>query len=197
MACASPVSLRPAASGVGDEGCALGSSDPTLGAPGKTFAETMEETPAWVQKECGAFSGEKKKWIGGVGGMEGANNLSLCRTTAMARGRTEFARKLNLRVKALIKDYQRSVTGGGAMHLAADDEQYAADVAKQVTDISLPGTRVEDMWFSEDGHCFALMVLDVEGFREAVAAAAGLDRTVRGSGRPWSVRWSNSGSGPR
>lgn len=146
---------------------------------GRTFADTMEDAPDWARKGCAAFSGEKKKWVCGVGSMEGTNNLSLCRSTAMARGRTEIARELNLRVKAMIKDYQRSVTGGGAMHLAADDEQYAADVAKQITDISLPGTRLEDTWFSDYGHCFALMVLDLDGFRDAVAAAAGLDKSVR------------------
>lgn len=146
---------------------------------GRTFAATMEDAPDWTRKGCAAFSGEKRKWVCGVGSMEGTNNLSLCRTTAMARGRTEIARELNLRVKAMVKDYQRSVTGGGAMHVAADDEQYAADVAKQITDISLSGTHLEDTWFSEDGHCFALMVLDVDGFRDAVAGAAGLDKSVR------------------
>jgi len=146
---------------------------------GRTFAGTMEDAPEWARKGCAAFSGEKKKWICGVGSMEGTNNLSLCRTTAMARGRTEIARELNLRMKAMMKDYQRSVTGGGAMHVAADDEQYAADVAKQITDISLPGTRLEDMWFSEDGHCFALMVLDVQGFQDALAGAMTLDQRVR------------------
>lgn len=146
---------------------------------GRTFARTMEDAPEWTTKGCAAFSGEKKKWICGVGSMEGTNNLSLCRSTSMARGRTEIARELNLRVKAMVKDYQRSVTGGGAMHVAADDEQYVADVAKQITDVSLPGTRLEETWFSDDGHCFALMVLDLDGFRDAVAGAAGLDRSIR------------------
>lgn len=146
---------------------------------GRTFADTMKEAPEWPRKGCAAFSGEKKKWICGVGSMEGTNNLSLCRSTAMARGRTEIARELNLRVKAMVKDYQRTVTGGGAMHVTADDEQYASDVAKQITDISLPGTRLEDMWFSEDGHCFALMVLDLNGFKDALAGAMTLDQSVR------------------
>jgi hypothetical protein len=146
---------------------------------GEGFSEIMKEAPPWARKGCAAFSGEKKKWICGVGSMSGTNNLSLCRSMGMARGRTEIARELSLRVKAMIKDYQRTVTGGGAMGKAADDEQYAVDVAKQITDVSLPGTRLEDSWVSDKGDCFALVVLDTEGFTGALQAAAGLDTAVK------------------
>jgi hypothetical protein len=146
---------------------------------GSGFQKELEDAPCWVKKGCSCFSGEKKKLVCGVGSMGGTDNLTMCRNTATARGRTEIARTLDLGVKAMLKDYQKTMTGGTAYGKVADDEQWVLDVSKQVTDISLPGTRPEDTWISEEGTCFALVVLDTESFSSAIQGLKGLDEKVK------------------
>ena len=41
---------------------------------------------------CSAFSGEKKKWICGVGVSGGTNNLAMCRDMATARAASKLPR---------------------------------------------------------------------------------------------------------
>lgn len=133
--------------------------------------------PAWVKKGCGAFFGEKKKLVCGVGAVGGMTNPGLARSAAEGRGRTEIARSLELRCKAMLKDYQGAVQGGPGNKL--NNEQYITDTSKQVTNMTLSGTRLEDSWVSNAGTFYALMVLDVDAFRDQVKNMSQLDEQVR------------------
>ncbi len=146
---------------------------------GEHFAKTMKGAPDWAYKGCAAFSGEKKKWICGVGTMGGTNNLAMCRDMATARGRQQIAETMNLGFAGLTQDYQQTLTGGSAYGKGADDEQLARRTAEQLTQISLPGTRVEDMWFSDRGDCFSLVVLDMAALETALAGVAGIDAGIK------------------
>jgi hypothetical protein len=147
--------------------------DPVEGA----FRNTMNGAPGWVLN-CTSFVDDGV--LCAVGSAEGTRNISLARSTAQGRGRTEIARQLELGVQAMLSDYQATVTGGEYFGTAADDEQMVVDVSRQITDISLSGVRQTETWVSNDGSTmFVLMELDGEAFGAALAGLEGLDAGVR------------------
>ena len=100
-------------------------------------------------------------------------------TAAQGRGRTAIARSLDLHVKAMLKDYQATTTGGEEFGEAASDEQHIVDVSKQITNMSLSGTEMTDSWISQTGTYYALVALDVEKFSDAVSRMDQLSESVR------------------
>ncbi|MBW2295138.1 MAG: LPP20 family lipoprotein [Deltaproteobacteria bacterium] len=156
-------------------GCASGGSSPQDIMPNE-FAGA----PNWVIKGCQGFAGESEPTkLCGVGSFKGSSNISLARTAAMARGRTEIARSLGVKVRSMLKDYQATTTGGAEFGEAASDEQHVVDVSKQITDISLSGTEIQDTWISNSGTYYTLMVLDVEQFENSVNGMKRLSETIR------------------
>jgi uncharacterized lipoprotein NlpE involved in copper resistance len=133
--------------------------------------------PVWIRKGCGAFFGEKKKMVCGVGVIGGMTNPGLARSAAEARGRTEIATSLKVRCKSMLKDYQAAVQGGPGNKL--NNEQYVSDTSKQITDMTLSGTRLEDSYVSDKGTFYALVVLDVNAFRDQVKGMNQLDEQIR------------------
>ena len=137
------------------------------------------EAPPWVIQGCRAYWDDDEELICGVGSAGGSRNVSLMRTTAIGRGRTEIARTLGVQVKAMLKDYAATTTGGQEFGEAANDEQHIVDVSKQITDISLTGTEMTDSWISQNGTYYALVSLDVEKFSDAVSRMDQLSESVR------------------
>jgi hypothetical protein len=133
--------------------------------------------PAWIKKSCGAFFGDKKRAICGVGIVAGMTNPGLASAAAESRGRAQIARVLNTRVKNMMKDYQSGVQGGPGNKLS--NEQYLTATTKDITSMSLSGVRLEDTWASSDGTLFALMILDLDSFRDQVKNMSQLDEQVR------------------
>ena len=152
-------------------GC--GSSGPKE--PGSIIEKELDGAPDWVLKGKGADGKE----IYGVGAVGGTRNVALARSTAQGRGRTEIARSLELSVQSMLKDYQSTTTGGEYFAKSANDEQHIEDVSKQITDITLSGTRQEDHWISDTGTLYVLMALDVEDFKDAVNSMSQLNEEVR------------------
>ena len=101
------------------------------------------------------------------------------KTAAQGRGRTEIARALDIKVKAMLKDYQATTTGGEEFGSAAADDQHIVDVSKQLTEIDLVGVEQQDMWISQSGTVYVLMVYDAEKFQAAVAGMNQLSENVR------------------
>jgi len=163
-------------------GCASAPPPPPPARPaGPTNAlrqEVMDPAaPAWIRKGCGAFFGEKKKLICGVGAIASMTNPALARSAAEGRGRTDIARSLKTRCKSMLKDYQAVVQGGPGNKLA--NEQYVTDTSKQIADMTLNGTRLEDTWVSTKGTYYALVVLDVDKFRDQLKDMNQLDEQIR------------------
>jgi hypothetical protein len=77
----------------------------------------------------------------------------------------------------MIKDYQGAVQGGPGNKL--NNEQFVTDTTKQITDMTLSGTRLEDTWVSTQGTFYALMLLDVDTFRDQLKGMNQLDEQVR------------------
>lgn len=157
-------------------GCA---STPEIG-EGTPLESEFVEAPPWVVQGCYAYwDDEDDELICGVGSAGGSKNISLMRTTAISRGRTEIARTLDVQVKAMLKDYAATTTGGREFGEAANDEQHIVDVSKQITDISLAGTEPIANWISQNGTYYALVSLDVEKFSDAVSRMDQLSESVR------------------
>ena len=149
------------------------SPDPVQGA----FAGALAGAPTWV---LNCTEVVEDGILCGVGSAAGTRNISLARSTAQGRGRTEIARQLNTVVQAMLTDYQATVTGGEYFGTAADDEQMVVDVSRQITDVAVSGVRQTDTWISRDGNTlYVLMELAAEAFGEALAGMAGLDAGVR------------------
>jgi len=138
-------------------------------------SEELDGAPEWVLKG----RDDKDKTISASGSMAGTNNVALARSGALGRARTELSRQLSLSVKAMLKDYQATVTGGGAFGEAADDEQYIEDVSKQLTELNLTGTRQEDTWISKTGTYYVLVSLDLDSFKDTVQRMSDLSEEVR------------------
>ena len=156
-------------------GCA---GTPEIG-EGTPLEDEFVGAPGWVIQGCRAFWDDDEELICGIGSAGGSRNVSLMRTTAIGRGRTEIARTLSTQVKAMLKDYASTTTGGQEFGRAANDEQHIVDVSKQITDMSLSGTEMADSWISQTGTYYALVALDIEKFSDAVSRMDQLSESVR------------------
>jgi hypothetical protein len=157
-----------------------------IGCAGSDMAEDtpleseFTDAPDWVVQGCNAYWGvDSDRKVCGVGSAGGSRNVSLMRTTAVARGRTEIARTLRTQVQAMLKDYQATTTGGHDYGFAANDEQHIVDVSKQITDMSLSGTEMTDSWISHNGTYYALVALDLDKFEDTVDRMEQLSEQVR------------------
>ena len=161
-------------------GLAACGGPPPAAAPqpvGSSLAAEFNGSPTWVRQSCRAFWGDQGKGkICAVGSMGGSRNISLLRSGATGRGRTELARSLQTKVTALLKDYQRTVTGGENFGTAAADEQLVQDTSKQLTDTTLSGTEAIDTWMSGSGTMYVLVALNTESFTDAMNKMKQLDK---------------------
>jgi len=139
----------------------------------------LDGAPDWVLKSCNAYFGAKETGICGLGSTGGTRNITLARNAAIANGRNEIARSLEVKVKAMLKQYAATTTGGEGYGTSADDEQHIVDVSKQVTNMTLSGTKHVDTWVSPKGTLFALVVLDVEAFKDSLKQMKQLDEKVK------------------
>jgi len=144
--------------------------------PGEGFQEEFKNAPPWVQGSCDVVSEDADEpKLCGVGSIGGTRNISLARTSAVARARTDLARTLQNRVKAMIKDYQ-ATTGD---QLSVGDEQHVVDLSKQITNMNVSGTKVHETWVSTRNTYWAVVVLDVESFKRNLAEMKQINEKVR------------------
>jgi hypothetical protein len=144
--------------------------------PKDALQAEMEGLPKWALGNCQEHL-KNDKLLCGSGSVQGMSNLGLARTAAEGRARTALARTLQVRVKAMLKDYQAATQGGAAQDTAS--EQHIEDVSKQITDVTLSGTRVEETFVSDTGTFWALVVLDAESFKGALKEKKELDEATR------------------
>lgn len=157
-------------------GCA---STPKVNEPGgeSALASEFEGAPVWVTSNCAKYL--KKPVACASGSFGGSRNAGLAKSQAEARGRTAVAQLLQTQVQAMVKDYQASTTGGAEFGEAANDEQHVEQVAKQITDMTLNGVIMEESWISKSGTFYALMVLDLETFKNSVDQMKQLSEGLR------------------
>jgi hypothetical protein len=126
--------------------------------------------PDWVSGDCrNTFRGQAV--LCGVGSVSGVASPSLARNTAMARGRTEIARFLQIQVKSVLTDYQAAK--GGVT------EQQIEDESQQIAEMTLSGTRMAQYFIGKDGTYYALMALELGSFQQTIAEAQNLDEPLK------------------
>ena len=144
--------------------------------PQDKIRSEIDGAPAWVKGSCrkGLSGG---KGICGAGSVPNMTSISLARSAAESRARTALARSLQIRVKAMLKDYQAGTTGGAENYTLG--EQHIEDVSRQITAMSLSGTQLEETWLSDNGTLWALVTMDAESFKGSIENMRQLDETVR------------------
>lgn len=140
----------------------------------------LEGAPQWVLMGCSNMGdGGETAPICGVGSFSGTRTISMARVGAVARARTDLARNLQTKVKALYKDYMATTTGGEGYGTNANDEQHVEDVSKQITSVTLSGTQPVNGWMSKTGTLWMLVKLDPAAFNKALSGMKQLDENVR------------------
>lgn len=119
----------------------------------------LADAPKWV------LHPEFKGRLAAVGSAKMSKaGLQFTRTNALANGRDELARQMNLKVKNLVKNFTQS-TGIG------DDEtvdKVTSNVSKQVVNETLVGSKQQDLWISPANELYILVVADPDAAAEAV-----------------------------
>lgn len=148
----------------------------TKPAPKTALEAELQGLPKWALGKCEETL-KNKDALCASGSVEGMSSVSLARAAAEGRARTELARILEVRVKSMLKDYQSATTGGPDNETSS--EQYINDTSKQITDVTLSGSRMEENFVSETGTFWALVVLDVDSFKDSLQKANSLNEQVR------------------
>ncbi len=137
----------------------------------------VQGLPKWALGNC-QDALDNKDTLCATGSMQGTGNINLARAGAEARARTELARALQVRVKSMLKDYQATTQGGPENQ--SSSEQHLVDVSKQVSDVTLSGSRLKETYVNEEtGTFWALVVLEPDAFKESLKQAQGLDDRLR------------------
>jgi hypothetical protein len=144
-------------------------------APKNALQAEAQGLPPWALGDCRETL-DDKHMLCGSGSVQGMSNLGLARSAAEGRARTELSRTLQVRVKEMLKDYQAATQGGAENETAS--EQHIEDVSRQITDMTLVGSRVKDTFISDSGTFWALVVLDSSAFKTSLDEK-GLDPATR------------------
>ena len=148
-------------------------------APDNPMAAELNSAPEWVRGDCRSGVSVPKGVICGIGSVGGTMNPSLARTGAEARARAAIARELQTAVKAMVKDYQATMSGGDHYAEVSLDEQYLTDVSTQIAEQTISGSRTVNSWISPSGAFYVLVVLDSDAFGQALAQMNALDEKIR------------------
>jgi hypothetical protein len=153
--------------------CADAPGRSTPGAP-----DRLSGAPDWVRRGCSALDSDRRI-LCGLGSMGSSRNLTLARSTAIGRARTELARTLQVRVEAMLKDYQSSTSGGSDFGNTANDEHHVVDVSRQITRVSISGSELAETWIGSDGTLHALVIMDAGRFIASVEKMDALSPSLR------------------
>lgn len=147
---------------------------------GELVGPDGKPAPKWVTAS-GSYrkDADGNKVICGEGSIGSTGSMSMAQTASAGRARTALARALDDKLKAMLKDYQATTTGGAQSKSAANDEQHVVDVSKQITETTLSGTEVTDTWVSSQSTLHTLVCLDVQRFQGIVKGMQQLDEGIR------------------
>lgn len=137
------------------QGCASSRS-------GSTEESAMKDVPEWFLTPP-----EAEDALYGIGSAK-KQNPSLARKAAIARARDEIASTVNTKVQSMLKDFmQESGVGENAQAL-----EFTQSVSKQVTDVSLRGSKVKEVYPAKDGTFYALVEYPLQSLRESTLEEA-------------------------
>jgi len=132
--------------------------------------------PNWVLEGCSAYWGDDGgARVCGVGSAKIGRSMSIARTKATSRARTEISRTLETKVKNMVKDFQEQVTDGESEMTAEQFSSTTVSLSKS----TLNGTTVQKTWISPSGQLYILVALDVEAFENSVREMDDMSNKLR------------------
>lgn len=138
--------------------------------PEKIMLQEYKGAPDWVVRGCSSYwkADDPNKEICGVGAVGGVKNPEIARESALIRARADIARKIQVTITSLLKDYQATTTGEDHFGTDTVDEQHIEIISKQVSDMNLSGTELVDSWVSDNGTYYVLVALHEEKFKDSI-----------------------------
>jgi len=144
--------------------------------PDEQLPNEFAGAPSWVLEGCSAYWGDDGgARICGVGDAKIGRSMSIARTKATSRARTEISRTLETKVKNMMKDFQEQVTDGESEMSA---EQFSTTTVS-LSKATLNGTSVQKTWVSPTGQLYILVALDVEAFENSVREMDNMSNKLR------------------
>lgn len=121
-----------------------------------------KDAPSWV------IMGGAEGGLSAVGSAQIGNaGLSFARTEAMANGRDEIARMLQLKVTNMVKNFTQT-TGIGDQQTV---DKVSANVSRQLANQTITGSKSKATWISaECNELFILVVADAPAMEEDIKA---------------------------
>ncbi|MGC6494567.1 MAG: LPP20 family lipoprotein [Myxococcota bacterium] len=150
-------------------GCAKKAAD-SSNALGQQNQSALKGAPDWVMTTCKSWEGYKKKAnpICAAGAVDGVSNIAMARDAAANRARVDISRQIETRVASMIKDYQSTAAAGVPLTDAMSDEQYITNVSKSISQASVSGAEIKEMWASDTGTIWVLVGVEFEKFADVV-----------------------------
>lgn len=96
-----------------------------------------------------------------------AGNFGFQRELAMANARNNLAKKLNVKVKTMLKTFSSQTSANGGTF-----DMTAESVSKQITKQSLSGTYQHAAWTSKSGTLYVLMAIDTKSVADLIDKSA-------------------------
>jgi hypothetical protein len=142
-------------------GCLLltGCSKKVKKVDNEALEEEFRHAPAWV------LNGYTEGSISAVGSaVIGKSGIQFAKTEALAQGRNELARQTSTKVKALVNNFVEQ-TGLGDDQMV---DRFSKQMTKQITNVTLSGSRQKDMWISPSKELYVLVVMDPAAVKATV-----------------------------
>jgi hypothetical protein len=136
--------------------------------------------PPWLRKCELAFPDVKNRPLCGVDGILDAKTPMLARTGAEAKARANLAKRVVTVVRSGLVSFQvkhRRETGGNQQQDV--DEQYVEDTSKEITQMTLVGVKVHDVYQSPQGSTWVMVTMDKDSFRQQVQNLTQYDAGLR------------------
>lgn len=132
--------------------------------PGAAPSEVdpLADAPGWVTRGCRVYWQDQPaeaNVVCGIGSAGPNRNLLAARETAVARGRSDIARRIEVTIESLVRlDSSSNDASDGVLR----------SIVHQLTSTSLPACRVESVWQAEGGEVFALVSLRVAKLQQSL-----------------------------
>lgn len=134
---------------------------------------THDQRPLWIDKGVAAI-GDKAFY--GVGVASDISSISLRRSTADAKARTELAKLFSSRVQNLIKTYDASTNDGSR----ESPEAHHQEASKVFTEMELTGVDIVDRFYDLTHNAqYSLARLDPEAFEKQLDRLDRLSKRTR------------------
>lgn len=145
-------------------GCASNEATPRSPyASPPTPEASLDRAPGWLVRGCRAWFADPagaKRVVCGIGSAPAYRDRVAARETAIARGRAEIARSLEVTIESLVRLTERGTND-------VDDGELES-IVHQLSSISMRGLQVTEVWRADTGETYALVALDVELVAQSV-----------------------------